>query len=51
MSDNDLELERQQLVVVKAGRTDTAPCTCLQVPSIGQVLDRWCDFLKKLIDS
>ena len=38
MSDNDLELEGYKLVAVNAGRTDTAPCTCLQVPSIGLIV-------------
>jgi glyoxylase-like metal-dependent hydrolase (beta-lactamase superfamily II) len=32
---NELELEGQKLVVVNAGRTDTAHSTCLYVPSIG----------------
>ena len=32
---NELELEGQKLIVVDAGRTDTAHSTCLYVPSIG----------------
>jgi glyoxylase-like metal-dependent hydrolase (beta-lactamase superfamily II) len=32
---NELELEGHRLVVVNAGRTDTARSTCLHVPSIG----------------
>jgi glyoxylase-like metal-dependent hydrolase (beta-lactamase superfamily II) len=32
---NELELEGHRLVVVNAGRTDTARSTCLYVPSIG----------------
>jgi hypothetical protein len=50
MSDNDLELEGAAASGGEGG-ADTAPCTSLQVPSIGQVLDRRCDFLKNPIDS
>jgi len=32
---NELELEGQKLLVMNAGRTDTAHSTCLYVPSIG----------------
>lgn len=32
---NELDLEGQKLIVVDAGRTDTAHSTCLYVPSIG----------------
>jgi glyoxylase-like metal-dependent hydrolase (beta-lactamase superfamily II) len=32
---NDFELEGKKLIVVNAGRTDTAHSTCLYVPSIG----------------
>jgi glyoxylase-like metal-dependent hydrolase (beta-lactamase superfamily II) len=32
---NEFELEGQKLIVVNAGRTDTAHSTCLYVPSIG----------------
>jgi glyoxylase-like metal-dependent hydrolase (beta-lactamase superfamily II) len=35
---NDLELEGRKLVAVDAGRTDTAPSTCLHVPSIGLIV-------------
>jgi glyoxylase-like metal-dependent hydrolase (beta-lactamase superfamily II) len=35
LEDNELELEGHKLVVVNAGRTDTAHSTCLYVPSIG----------------
>jgi glyoxylase-like metal-dependent hydrolase (beta-lactamase superfamily II) len=35
---NDLELEGHNLVPVDAGRTDTAPSTCLHVPSIGLIV-------------
>jgi len=35
---NDLELEGHKLVAVDAGRTDTAPSTCLHVPSIGLIV-------------
>jgi len=35
---NDLELEGHKLVPVDAGRTDTAPSTCLHVPSIGLIV-------------
>jgi glyoxylase-like metal-dependent hydrolase (beta-lactamase superfamily II) len=35
---NDLELEGHKLVVVNAGRTDTAHSTCLHVPSIGLIV-------------
>src|SRR5580692_3512399 len=34
LEDNELELEGHKLVVVNAGRTDTAQSTCLHVPSI-----------------
>jgi glyoxylase-like metal-dependent hydrolase (beta-lactamase superfamily II) len=34
----DLELEGHRLVVVNAGRTDTAHSTCLHVPSIGLIV-------------
>ena len=35
---NELELEGHKLVVVDAGRTDTAHSTCLYVPSIGLIV-------------
>jgi ubiquinone/menaquinone biosynthesis C-methylase UbiE len=35
----DEELEGHKLVAVNAGRTDTAPSTCLYVPSIGLIVD------------
>ncbi len=35
---NELELEGHKLVVVNAGRTDTAHSTCLHVPSIGLIV-------------
>jgi glyoxylase-like metal-dependent hydrolase (beta-lactamase superfamily II) len=35
---SDLELEGHKLVVVDAGRTDTAHSTCLHVPSIGLIV-------------
>jgi glyoxylase-like metal-dependent hydrolase (beta-lactamase superfamily II) len=38
LEDNELELEGHKLVVVNAGRTDTAHSTCLYVPSIGLVV-------------
>src|SRR5580692_279868 len=34
----ELELEGHKLVAVNAGRTDTAPSTCLYVPSIGLIV-------------
>ncbi|WP_213806434.1 MBL fold metallo-hydrolase [Granulicella sp. dw_53] len=36
--EGDLELEGQKLIVVDAGRTDTAYSTCLYVPSIGLIV-------------
>src|SRR5260370_158050 len=36
--DEELELEGHRLVAVNAGRTDTAPCTCLYGPSIGLIV-------------
>src|SRR6202049_2794880 len=38
LEDNELELEGHKLVVVNAGRTDTAHSTCLHVPSIGLIV-------------
>ena len=38
LEDNELELEGHKLVVVNAGRTDTAHSTCLYVPSIGLIV-------------
>ena len=38
LEDNDLELEGHKLVAMNAGRTDTAPSTCLHVPSIGLIV-------------
>ena len=38
IEDNELELEGHKLVVVNAGRTDTAHSTCLYVSSIGLVV-------------
>src|SRR5271155_3630931 len=38
LKNNDLELEGHKLVAVNAGRTDTAPSTCLYVPSIGLIV-------------
>ena len=38
IEDNELELEGHKLVVVNAGRTDTARSTCLYVPSIGLIV-------------
>ena len=38
LEDNELELEGHKLVVVNAGRTDTARSTCLYVPSIGLIV-------------
>jgi glyoxylase-like metal-dependent hydrolase (beta-lactamase superfamily II) len=38
LEDNELKLEGHKLVVVNAGRTDTAPSTCLYVPSIGLIV-------------
>src|SRR5271155_3733404 len=38
LEDQELELEGHQLVAVNAGRTDTAPSTCLYVPSIGLIV-------------
>jgi glyoxylase-like metal-dependent hydrolase (beta-lactamase superfamily II) len=35
---NELELEGHKLVPVDTGRTDTAPSTCLHVPSIGLIV-------------
>jgi glyoxylase-like metal-dependent hydrolase (beta-lactamase superfamily II) len=35
LESNEFELEGQKLIVVNAGRTDTAHSTCLYVPSIG----------------
>ena len=38
LEDEELELEGHKLVAVNAGRTDTAPSTCLYVPSIGLIV-------------
>ena len=38
LEDNELKLEGHKLVVVNAGRTDTAHSTCLYVPSIGLIV-------------
>src|ERR1700720_1144117 len=38
LEDNELKLEGHKLVVVNAGRTDTAHSTCLHVPSIGLIV-------------
>jgi glyoxylase-like metal-dependent hydrolase (beta-lactamase superfamily II) len=38
LEDNELELEGHKLVVVNAGRTDTAHSTCLYIPSIGLIV-------------
>ena len=38
LEDNELELEGHKLVVVNAGRTDTAHSTCLYAPSIGLIV-------------
>jgi glyoxylase-like metal-dependent hydrolase (beta-lactamase superfamily II) len=38
LENNELELEGHKLVAVNAGRTDTAHCTCLHVPSIGLIV-------------
>ena len=38
LEDTELELEGHKLVVVNAGRTDTAHSTCLHVPSIGLIV-------------
>src|SRR5271167_1029106 len=38
LEDNELELEGHKLVVVNAGRTDTAHSTCLYVPSIALIV-------------
>ena len=38
LENNELELEGHKLVVVNAGRTDTAHSTCLHVPSIGLIV-------------
>jgi len=38
LEDGGLELEGHRLVVVNTGRTDTAPSTCLHVPSIGLIV-------------
>jgi glyoxylase-like metal-dependent hydrolase (beta-lactamase superfamily II) len=38
LEDKELELEGHKLVAVNAGRTDTAPSTCLYVPSIGLIV-------------
>ena len=38
LEDSELELEGHKLVVVNAGRTDTAHSTCLHVPSIGLIV-------------
>jgi hypothetical protein len=35
---NEFELEGQRLVVVEAGRTDTAASTSLHIPSIGLIV-------------
>jgi glyoxylase-like metal-dependent hydrolase (beta-lactamase superfamily II) len=38
LANNQLELEGHKLVVVNAGRTDTARSTCLHVPSVGLIV-------------
>ncbi|MBB6410898.1 MBL fold metallo-hydrolase [Mesorhizobium sangaii] len=38
LENNELQLEGHKLVVVDAGRTDTAHSTCLHVPSIGLIV-------------
>lgn len=38
LQDNEIDLEGNKLVVVRAGHTDTDDTTCLHVPSIGLVL-------------
>ena len=38
LEDDELELEGHKLVVVNAGRTDTAHSTCLYVPSTGLIV-------------
>jgi glyoxylase-like metal-dependent hydrolase (beta-lactamase superfamily II) len=38
LEDNELKLEGHKLVIVNAGRTDTAHSTCLHVPSIGLIV-------------
>src|ERR1700730_15180016 len=38
LEDEELELEGHKLVAVNAGRTDTAPSTCLYVQSIGLIV-------------
>ncbi len=38
IEDEELELEGHKLIVVNAGRTDTAHSTCLHVPSIGLIV-------------
>src|SRR6266446_9550916 len=38
LEDEELELEGHKLVAVNAGRTDTAPSTCLYVPSISLIV-------------
>jgi len=38
LDDHEFELEGQKLVVLNAGRTDTAHSTCLYVPSIGLIV-------------
>jgi glyoxylase-like metal-dependent hydrolase (beta-lactamase superfamily II) len=38
LENNELELEGQKLLVLNAGRTDTAHSSCLHVPSIGLIV-------------
>ena len=38
LENDELDLEGHKLVVVNAGRTDTARSTCLHVPSIGLIV-------------
>jgi glyoxylase-like metal-dependent hydrolase (beta-lactamase superfamily II) len=38
LEENELKLEGHKLVVLNAGRTDTAPSTCLYVPPIGLIV-------------